>query len=649
MNDYVYDWETYPNYCSVGFYHIATGTWHEFEISEWINEFPQLVAFLRVQRVLGARQIGYNNIGFDYPINHFCMQYGDYPITCAEIYNKAQGIIHSDDRFANIIWPNDRFIEQLDVYLIHHFDNENKRCSLKQIEFNMRSQSIQDLPYKPGYPVTYEQARNLRDYRNHDIMETFKFFKLSADHVKLRAELSAKFGRDFTNHNDTKIGKDILIDALGPELCYQRVNGRREPRQTYRTYIDIESVIFPYVRFANHEFERIRKWFCAQKPTETKGVFSDITCTVDDIIYTFGTGGLHGSVKQQIVSSSRSHITLDIDVAGYYPSLAIANDFYPSHLGQAWCTKQAELKLERKKHKKGSSENTAYKLALNGSYGDTGNAYSPFYDTQYMVGICVNGQLSLCMLIERMVALAGVRVIQANTDGITVHLPIAQTDAVIQVCDWWQTLTKLQLEYAVYDHMFIKDGNNYLAVGVDGKIKRKGAYAYTDLPWHANQSELIIPRAAEAMLLRGEDILDGREHDPYDWCAMVKAPRSNVLTIDGVPQQNILRYYVSTNGGSLLKTAPPPEGCNVGAWKRASGVSQFTHDQLAVRCGIDADANGVMHDSRIHTKNRSKYAERNTSIAAGWTVTECNDMTRFNPRTINLEYYRAEVRKLLIC
>jgi hypothetical protein len=53
-----------------------------------------------------------------------------------------------------------------------------------------------------------------------------------------------------------------------------------------------------------------------------------------------------------------------------YPnSMAIKNRFYPEHLTEKFCDVYDQMFQERKKHKKGSAENAAYKLALNGSYG----------------------------------------------------------------------------------------------------------------------------------------------------------------------------------------------------------------------------------------------------------------------------------------
>ena len=44
--------------------------------------------------------------------------------------------------------PTDRYVDQLDLFLIHHFDNRARSTSLKVLEFNMRADNISDLPFR---------------------------------------------------------------------------------------------------------------------------------------------------------------------------------------------------------------------------------------------------------------------------------------------------------------------------------------------------------------------------------------------------------------------------------------------------------------------------------------------------------------------
>ena len=103
------------------------------------------------------------------------------------------------------------------------------------------------------------------------------------------------------------------------------------------------------------------------------------------------------------------------------------------------------------------------KLALNGVYGDSNNPYSVFYDPLFTMKITLNGQLLLCLLSEKLMGIEGLRLIQANTDGVTIRVPRRHRVQVEFVTDWWEMVTGLQLEEAEYSRMFIRDVNNYIA------------------------------------------------------------------------------------------------------------------------------------------------------------------------------------------
>lgn len=302
------------------------------------------------------------------------------------------------------------------------------------------------------------------------------------------------------------------------------------------------------------------------------------------------------------------------------------------------------------------------KLALNGVYGDSNNQYSPFYDPQYTMAITINGQLLLCVLAEHLMKIPGLSMVQINTDGLTVRCPRAYRAQYDAICDWWQQWTCLQLEVVEYRRMFIRDVNSYIAEYMDGKLKRKGAYEYKR-EWHKDHSALIVPKAAEAALVRGEDIRSfiAMSDDPFDFMLRAKVPRADrlVYEVEGrEPQemQRITRYFVSTYGGALVKLSPP-KGIP-GTWCRKRGVSDeeaaAVEDDLIMRYlsgelrDRPLDRQGMPHDERIHTKNRSRYPdEKRTAMESGWLVWPCNNMRDADLRWLNVDYYVQEAEKLV--
>lgn len=281
-NDYIYDLETYGNVFTGVFVNEAQKKVWIFEISDRKDDTKRLRSFLKKLYKDKARMVGFNNIGFDYPILHWWLKVTKVtPVTAKEIFNFAQDIINTqrEDKFANTIPEKKHFIQQLDLYKIHHMDNAARATSLKMIEFNARSENIEDLPFEIGRILTDSEIDTLIQYNRHDVMETLKFYKESLGAIKMREDLGENYGMNCMNFNDTKIGKEYFVKMLEKEMkgcCYDYSSGKRKIRQTHRKSIDISEIIFDYVKFERPEFRALLEWFKAQTVTETKGVFTDL-------------------------------------------------------------------------------------------------------------------------------------------------------------------------------------------------------------------------------------------------------------------------------------------------------------------------------------------------------------------------------------
>lgn len=683
---WIYDIETYPNCFTFSIIRADGKFPNGFEVSHRQNDIARIFACLDYLKAQGDYMVGFNSLNFDYPVLHKLLGIRDkLPVKsetiARRVYRFAQEQIESmKGEFANTVKADERYVKQIDLFKIHHFDNKAKMTSLKMLEFNMREHNIADLPYPVGKELLSEEMDVLLKYNMHDVMMTLAFYNHSLSSVEFREQLTEKYKRDFMNHNDTKIGKDYFIMKL-EELkipVYKQVDGKRKINQTKRSVIRIKDCLFDYYTFQRPEFIAVKEWLARQVITETKGVFSDIiehnlgdvakyaemvvkrkkmkgeptreeydafkkeypcgwvdkvelkakkkgvhqysfwgcwkvaetlNVVIDGFRFDFGTGGIHGSLSGKIARQTKAYQIIDADVSSMYPNIAIANNVFPEHLSQRFCTIYKDVYEQRKSYPKGSAENAMLKLALNGVYGDSNNQFSPFYDPKYTMAITINGQLSLCLLAEQLLTIEGVKIIQVNTDGITIALLRDKKAEYDKICADWQQQVGLQLEFADYDKMLIRDVNNYIAVYTDGKTKKKGAYEYEDLGWHKNHSSLIIPMAAAAHMLEGVDI---REYimghkEKFDFFLRAKVPRSSRLVLvmeDGteIPQQNICRYYPCKSGGKLVKIMPPLE---------AGGE------------------------------------ERRLSIDSAWNVKPCNDISEY-VGDIDYDYYVAEAEKLVI-
>jgi hypothetical protein len=611
-NDYVYDIETYPNVFTLAVEHADIPLKWSFEISDQRNDSRGILDLLQFLKETDARMVGFNNLGFDYPVVHTLIRMGHSDANT--LYQKAMAIIGAQDddsKWMHLVKPSDQFVTQLDLFKIHHFDNKARATSLKVLEFNMRSDNIEDLPFPVGTTLSREQVEVLKRYNQHDVSQTKAFYHQSTEMIAFREELTRKYARDFMNHNDTKIGKDYFIMKLEEAgvSCYDYSDKGRTPRQTKRPVIHLKDAILPWISFATPEFNRVLGWLKEQSITETKGVFNDLTAVVNGFTFVFGLGGIHGSVESEVIESDSEHVIVDLDVTSYYPNLAIVNGFHPAHLGKEFVHIYKHLFEQRKQYPKKSAESAMLKLALNGVYGDSNNQFSVFYDPLYTMTITLNGQLLLCLLAEGLMTIPGLRLIQVNTDGLTVRVPRSHKIMVDLARMAWQERTGLNLEEAVYKAMMIRDVNNYIAVYEDGSTKRKGAYEYK-AQWHQNAGGLVIPKVAEKVLVEGAPIRQTVEQWPeiMDFMLRTKVPRSSYLAIewDGQPPQqlqNITRYYIAKDGGRLFKWMPPLKGKN--EWRKIG-------------------------------------------VESGWGVQVCNDIRDAGKLPVDFDYYVREVEKLCL-
>lgn len=378
-------------------------------------------------------------------------------------------------------------------------------------------------------------------------------------------------------------------------------------------------------------------------------IAESLNVVVDGLCYVYGTGGLHASLEKQVITADEQFVIEDEDVSSYYPNLSIKNRVYPEHLGSEFCDIYENLYNMRKKFDKKSSENAMLKLALNGTYGNSNNEYSPFYDPKFTMKITINGQLSLCMLVEQLLKQDGLQVIQANTDGLTFKRKRSQEAEIRSIVEWWQNTTKLELERNDYSRMVIRDVNSYLAIyEKDGKLKQKGAYEWKELPNHKNQSALVIKIMAEKYLVDGvlpEDYI--RTHDnKFDFCLRTKIPRSSKLVIvdeNGVDHQtqNICRYYVSKSGGDLVKVMPPlAEFKEEQVW-----VDHLTMDEVVISSKTDIAKYEKKGYTLSHTVN-TPCEDRRFFIEKDWKCKVVNDIDLFE-WDVDYDYYVQRAWKLI--
>lgn len=646
-----YDIETfYDTFTFVGKFYQQPEIYN-FEISPRKNQKQELLQFLNYLKQIDAHMVGYNNLNFDWPIVQELMvnpqTFDNY-----KSYKMAQQIIEAQ-KFNGGARPagiqlHDRLIHQIDLMKIWHYDNDAKRCRLKDLQFTMRSPTVEDLPFDFRKPLSSEQTDLLISYNKHDVTETEKFLGFTMERLELRRDLlrNRVVMGDVLNWNDTKLGEQFFITKLG-------LKGK--VRGTDRLVVYFKDVILPKIQYRREEFQEVletfktKRWLKDDKDHNSTISFER---NLGGLKFKFGSGGVHASVESRVFKSSATHKILDIDVSGMYPAVGIVNRFFPEHLGEKFVDVYKQLKIDRKQHAKGTAMNSVLKLAQNGVYGKSNSEYSPMFDIKYLFSITVNGQLQLLQLVEMLCSIPDLQLIQCNTDGITAYVP-RQYEWLFDV--WkaeWEKMTGLELEQVEYSAMYIKDCNNYLAVyHEDKKIKRKGAYWFAESwkdydsgagMWHTDQSMVVVPKVAEAVMLHGVNAewYIRTMKDPFDFMLRQKIKGEQKGFIGGKETQKTVRYYVS-KAGSEFKVVRPAAG-PVGQFKRKNKLTDKFFNEVMSEIGPD------VWDARIHTGNKSRYEDTVSKVCSGYLVKDCCDASKFTWEDLDYDFYLAEIEKLVI-
>lgn len=333
MGVYVYDVETLKNCFTYTAMERDTKEVVQFTIWKDVNELSEMMTHLRSIR----GQIGFNNLKFDYPIIHFILNNADRWLennTSAdnivnEVYEKAQEVIR--DEWSDIQQKYVK-IPQLDLFRVWHYNNRARMTSLKKLQISLRYPNVQDMPYNHYDEIhSASQVKEILDYNLNDVLATYDFYTKTLPKIELRRGLYEKYGLACMNYPDSKIGEDLTL------LLYCLETGDREQdvrrMRTYRDVFKFKECFPKYLEFITPEFKELQNYLEGIVVTELKGAFK-YSFEVNGFTFDLGTGGIHGCIKSGVYESDDEYIIVDIDVASLYPSLAIANNLYPEHLGE---------------------------------------------------------------------------------------------------------------------------------------------------------------------------------------------------------------------------------------------------------------------------------------------------------------------------
>ena len=380
-------------------------------------------------------------------------------------------------------WKIDRSLNSQKLFFFELGDGFK---SLKELELFMGESIVEssvsfDLETYPNK----EEIEELISYCLHDVRMTLKVFNELKHEYEAQEALINFFNLEESFFNKSKA--QLSSSILGAK----RPNFERNDEFNFKIIDTLELSKYSYVK----------KWY---EDFNNRDYKKSLKANVYNVETDFGWGGLHAARKQYI----KEGFIVNSDVSSFYPAIIINYNLLSRNVSKPEKYKQIrDTRIELKKNK--DPKEYPLKIVLNSVFGASKDRNNDLYDPQVGNAICVNGQLLLLDLIEK-VELEfkdNAEFIQGNTDGVMFRFNSKEDlDKYLKICEDWCKRTKMDLDHDIISKVIQKDVNNYIFIKCDKKAKSKGAYVKklslldNDLP--------IVNKALKEYLINNVSIED---------------------------------------------------------------------------------------------------------------------------------------------
>lgn len=455
-----------------------------------------------------------------------------------------------------------RFSDLLNKIQLYNYDPAKLNDGgLKTLESYMGNDIREtSVDFNIDRPLTRREIRETLKYCTHDVEQLIEVFMQRKSDFDAHMSLITTFGLPLSYISKTQVQLSAKI------LNCERVE-RHDAHEV--TFVDT-------LRLS--KYTAVKTWFKKQLDyLRDYGEYNKDALKIDiaGVPHSFGWGGVHGA---RLRYHGRG-LLLHVDVTSYYPSLMIKYGFLtrnsktPEKFKNIYDTR-VQLKAAGKK-----AEQAPYKIVLNGTFGISKDPNSTAYDPRQANNICINGQLLLVDLIEKLEAVQGFELIQSNTDGLIIKIP--DTDAAFEqtddICFEWESRTGMQLGFDVITEIYQKDVNNYVFKFENGKVERKGSYVQEYNPLKNDLT--IVNTALVEYMMNGvpvEETINGCDDlnlfqkvvkvSAKYLCAWHNGKRLHEKTFRVFASTDKSNGYIckqKTEGATLEKFANTPEHCEI--------------------------------------------------------------------------------------
>ena len=555
----VYDIESFPNLFTCSILNSENNKLITYEISEDKNDLGKIVARFQLKEFYFC---GFNNKSYDdVLINYLIIRFDD--LRYKPIFEITWLIKSMSDKI--IKEPVANWVDYKHAYLFNSFDlmtmsfSAKNRVGLKELEVTMGFPNVMEYEGDFSKNVPKELKDKVIEYNQNDVLATGELLNLKKNDIELRLKLNEKYKINVLSKDNVNMGMEILKKEYLEKTnkTWDDIKDLKTPCQL----VSFKNIIFDFIQYTTPPLqkllEKLKKISIDPNNKDFREVFE-----IGGVVHNISLGGLHSINNAEIIIPNEDELLLDYDVDSYYPSCLIVNNLYPKHLGIEFVDIYKNIRDERVEAKKDKNSFLAdsFKYAINGLSGNLQSQYSWTYDPELVVKLRINCQLMILMLIEKF-DLLGAKIVQSNTDGILIKIKKSLLPKIEKVKDEWCKLTKLSMSKEEFERFYQYDVNNYIGVKkgfTETKdpelIKKKGFFAD-----ETNLGKGMSPKVIAKSLINyfvynisPEETLK-EDKDIKDYLTYQRVSRDFIVEYNGEKALHINRFYMSTNGGILIK------------------------------------------------------------------------------------------------
>ena len=555
----VYDIESFPNLFTCSILNSENNKLITYEISEDKNDLGKIVALFQLKEFYFC---GFNNKSYDdVLINYLIIRFDD--LRYKPIFEITWLIKSMSDKI--IKEPVANWVDYKHAYLFNSFDlmtmsfSAKNRVGLKELEVTMGFPNVMEYEGDFSKNVPKELKDKVIEYNQNDVLATGELLNLKKNDIELRLKLNEKYKINVLSKDNVNMGMEILKKEYLEKTnkTWDDIKDLKTPCQL----VAFKNIIFDFIQYTTPPLqkllEKLKKISIDPNNKDFREVFE-----IGGVVHNISLGGLHSINNAEIIIPNEDELLIDYDVDSFYPSCLIVNNLYPKHLGIEFVDIYKNIRDERVEAKKDKNSflADAFKYAINGLSGNLQSQYSWTYDPELVVKLRINCQLMILMLIEKF-DLLGAEIVQSNTDGILIKIKKSLLPEIEKAKDEWCKLTKLSMSKEEFERFYQYDVNNYIGVKKGFKetkdpelIKKKGFFVD-----ETNLGKGMSPKVIAKSLINyfvynisPEETLK-EDKDIRDYLTYQRVSRDFIVEYNGEKALHINRFYMSINGGILIK------------------------------------------------------------------------------------------------